>query len=173
MRTLASESPRILSRAAGVLPALRGRLEPAIAAALVVGYLLLFSWLSVRRHQTYHSLGADLGLFDQIFWNTVHGRPFESTMSLAWTDPHSFFADHFSPVLWLLVPFYTLVPRPETLLVLQTLALALGAVPVYLAARHRLPPGYQRLLWVAAYLLFVPLAHINLFDFHEITLAVP
>ena len=43
MRTLASESPRILSRAAGVLPALRGRLEPAIAAALVVGYLLLFS----------------------------------------------------------------------------------------------------------------------------------
>ena len=107
MRTLASESPRILSRAAGVLPALRGRLEPAIAAALVVGYLLLFSWLSVRRHQTYHSLGADLGLFDQIFWNTVHGRPFESTMSLAWTDPHSFFADHLTlyrkrPVYWYL-----------------------------------------------------------------------
>nr|MDQ6921505.1 DUF2079 domain-containing protein [Candidatus Dormibacteraeota bacterium] len=65
------------------------------------------------------------------------------------------------------------VPRPETLVVLQTVALALGAVPVYLAARHRLPPGYQRLLWVVAYFLAVPLAHINLFDFHEITLAVP
>jgi uncharacterized membrane protein len=155
------------------MPALRGRLEPVIAAAFVLCYLLILGWLSVRRHETYHSLGPDLGLFDQIFWNTVHGRPFESTMSLGWTEPHSFFADHFPPALWLLVPFYALVPSPETLLILQTLALALGAVPVYLTARHRLPPGYQRLLWVAIYFLFVPLAHINLFDFHEITLAVP
>lgn len=173
MQVKAPETRRILTRADGVPPRLEGRLEPALAVALVGGYLLTFCWLSVRRHQTYHSLGADLGLFDQMYWNTVHGRPFESTMSLGWPAPHSFFGDHFSPALWLLVPFYAAVPRPETLVVLQTVVLALGAVPVYLTARRRLPPGYTRLVWVAAYFLSVPLAHINLFDFHEITLAVP
>jgi uncharacterized membrane protein len=155
------------------LTALGGRLEPLLTGALMLAYLLLYSWLSVRRHQTYHSFGPDLALFDQVFWNTVHGRPFESTMSLSLTQPHSFFSDHFSPALWVLVPFYAALPRPETLLVLQTLALALGAVPVYLAARRHLPDGYQRLLWVAAYFLFVPLAHMNLYDFHEITLVIP
>ena len=173
MQVLAPDAPRILERTTRVPPRLRGRLEPWIAAAIIAGYLSVFVWLTVRRHETYHSLGADLGLFDQLFWNTVNGRPFESTMSLGWTEPHSFFADHFSPALWLLVPFYAAVPRPETLVVLQTVVLDLGAIPVYLTARHRLPPGYQRLLWVVAYFLAVPLAHINLFDFHEITLAVP
>jgi uncharacterized membrane protein len=55
--------------------------------------------------------------------------------------------------------------------VIQTLALALGAWPIYLLARLKLPAGYP-LIWVAAYFLFVPLAFINLYDFHEIALAV-
>ncbi len=148
------------------------RYEIALTAGMAGLYFALFSVLAVLRHQTFHSFGLDLGIFDQIFWNTVHGRPFESTMSLGLAQPHSFFSDHFSPLLIALVPFYAAVPRPETLVVLQTAALALGALPVYLAARAHLPAGLERLLWPVAYLLFVPLAHINLYDFHEIALAV-
>jgi uncharacterized membrane protein len=62
-------------------------------------------------------------------------------------------------------------PHPETLLVIETGALALGAWPVYLLAKLKLPDGYP-LLWVLVYFLFIPLAFINLYDFHEITLAV-
>src|SRR5438094_10477612 len=96
----------------------------------------------------------------------------ESTLSLERCDPHSFFLVHFSPALLLIVPFYAIVPHPETLLVFQTVALALGAWPVYLLARLYLPRGEQRLVWVAVYVLSAPLAWITFYDFHEITLAV-
>lgn len=142
-----------------------------LAGAVTAAYLLLYVTLSVLRHRSYHSFGFDLGVFDQVFWNTTQGRPFESTMSLGEAVPHSFFADHFSPAFWLIVPFYFAYPHPETLLVIQTVALALGAWPVYLLAKLKLPEGYP-LLWVIVYFLFIPLAYINLYDFHEIVLAV-
>ena len=148
------------------------RFEPHVVAALALAYFVLYSVLSVLRHETYHSFGPDLGIFDQVFWNTTHGRFFESTMSLVQPQPHSYFADHFSPVYLLLLPAYALVPRPETLLVIQTLFLAIGVFPLYLLARLRLEPGFRRLVWAVAYFLFLPVAFINLFDFHELALAV-
>jgi uncharacterized membrane protein len=138
---------------------------------LAAVYFIVYSTLSLLRYESYHSFGFDLGLFDQVFWNTTQGRPFESTMSQALPIPHSLLGDHFSPVFLLLMPFYLAFPHPETLLVIQTLALALGAWPVYLLARLKLSPGYA-LLWVLAYFLFVPLAYINLDDFHEVALSV-
>src|ERR1700704_4848405 len=148
------------------------RIEPYLVAGLASAYFLLYSVLSVLRHLTYHSFGPDLGIFDQVFWNTTQGRVFESTMSLAQPQPHSYFGDHFSPAYLLLLPAYALVPRPETLLVIQTLFLALGVWPLYLLTRLKLEPGFRRLIWTLVYFLFLPVAFINLFDFHELALAV-
>ena len=148
------------------------RHEERIALAMVLGYVVAFGSLSLIRHWAFHSTALDLGVFDQVLWNTVHGRFMESTLSLERCDPHSFFLDHFSPALLLIVPFYAVVQRPETLIVFQTAALALGAWPVYLLARRYLPRGGERLVWVAAYVLSAPLAWITFYDFHEITLAV-
>jgi uncharacterized membrane protein len=148
------------------------RFEPYIVAGLTLAYFVLYSTLSVLRHTTYHSFGPDLGIFDQVFWNSTQGRLFESTMSLVQPQPHSYLADHFSPIYLLLLPAYALVPRPETLLVIQTLFLALGVWPLYLLARLKLEPGFQRLVWALIYFLFLPVAFINLYDFHELALAV-
>src|ERR1700680_2706010 len=147
------------------------RREGRIAIGLATAYFILYSTLSVLRHESYHSFGFDLGLFDQVVGNTTQGRPFESTMSQALPVPHSLLGDHFSPIFLFLMPFYFIFPHPETLLVLQTLALAVGAWPVYLLAKLKLPAGYA-LVWVLTYLLFVPLAWINLYDFHEVALSV-
>src|SRR2546423_12763797 len=108
--------PRLMTETRGRLT----RVEPFLVALLAAAYFVVYSALSILRHETYHSLGPDLGLFDQIFWNTTHGRFFESTMSLAQPEPHSYLSDHFSPIYLLLLPFYALVPRPETLLLIQT-----------------------------------------------------
>jgi len=140
------------------------------AAALVA--TILFGGLALLRHWTFHSTASDLAVFDQVLWNTIQGRFMESTLSLARCEPHSFFGDHFSPALLLILPVYIVFPRPETLIVVQTIALALGVWPIYLLARRYLPTGAQRLVWVAAYLLSAPLSFIALYDFHEITLAV-
>ncbi|MHB8502280.1 MAG: DUF2079 domain-containing protein, partial [Candidatus Acidiferrales bacterium] len=147
------------------------RYQGLVALGLGAAYSIVYIALSVLRHESYHSFGFDLGLFNQVFWNTTQGRLFESTMSQALPFPHSLLGDHFSPALLILMPFYLVYPHPETLLVLQTLALALGAWPVYLLARLKLPAGYPA-AWVLAYFLLVPLAYINLDDFHEVALAV-
>src|SRR2546428_8132940 len=148
------------------------RAEPYVVAGLAATYFVFYSVLSVLRHVTYHSFGPALGIFDQVFWNTTRGRLLESTMSLVQPQPHSYLADHFSPISLLLVPFYALIPRPQTLLVIQTLFLALGVWPLYLLARLKLEPGFHRLVWALVYFLFLPVAFINLFDFHELALAV-
>jgi uncharacterized membrane protein len=147
------------------------RHQGLVALGLGAAYSLVYITLSVLRHESYHSSGFDLGLFNQVFWNTTQGRLFESTMSQALPVPHSLLGDHFSPIFLFLMPFYFVYPHPETLLVVQTLALALGAWPVYLLARLKLPDGYAA-WWVLAYFVFVPLAYINLFDFHEVALSV-
>ena len=147
------------------------RHQGLVALSLGTVYFLVYSTLAVLRHESYHSFGFDLGLFNQVFWNTTQGRPFESTMSQAQPIPHSLLGDHFSPIFLFVMPFYLAFPHPETLLVIQTLALALGAWPVYLLATLKLPPGYAA-LWVLAYFLMVPLAYINLDDFHDVALAV-
>ena len=147
------------------------RHQGLIALGLGAAYSATYIALSLLRHESYHSFGFDLGLFNQVFWNTSQGRPFESTMSQALPIPHSLLGDHFSPIFALLMPFYFAYPHPETLLVIQTLVLALGAWPVYLLAKLKLPAGYEA-CWVLAYFLFVPLAYINLDDVHEVALAV-
>lgn len=148
------------------------RFEGWIVVVLAALYFTTYATLSILRHRTFHSFGPDLGIFDQIFWNTVHGRWFESTMSLGISQPHSYLGDHFSPVYLLLAPFYLVFPHPETLLVIQTVFLTLGVLPIYLLARLKLAAGFPRLAWVLAYFLYLPLAYVNLYDFHETALSV-
>ena len=160
------------SRWSSLLGERLARSEERIALGIVAVYALLFGALSLIRHWSFHSTGLDLGVFDQVIWNTSQGRFMESTLSLDRCAPHSFLGDHFSPILAALVPLYWVAPHPETLLVVQTVALAVGAWPLYLLARRLLPRGLERLIWILAYVLSAPLAFITLYDFHEVAFAV-
>jgi uncharacterized membrane protein len=148
------------------------RSEGRIALAATLVATLLLGGLALVRHWTFHSTASDLAVFDQVLWNTVHGRFMESTLSLRAASRIRSSATTSRPRCCSSLPLYVLVPRPETLIVVQTIALALGVWPIFLLARHFLPTSGQRLVWVAAYLLSAPLSFIALYDFHEITLAV-
>ena len=154
------------------MSALLARHERSIVIAIGAAYFLLYATLAILRHLTAHSTAYDLAVFDQAYWNTTQGRFFESTLDRGTCQPTSLFGGHFSPVHLVLLPLYALVPRPETLLVVQTGALAAGAWPLYLLARDRLRPGLERLVPVIGYFLMAPLGWMSLFDFHEIPLAV-
>lgn len=132
----------------------------------VVAYTALFTWFSLRRHASYAFGDYDLGIFAQSFWTTVHlGLPFVNTH-----EGGSHFAYHASPVLLLLLPFYALAPATGTLLLLQTAALALGAVPVYLLGRDLVDARAGR-TFAFLYLLYFPVHGVNYHDFHETAFA--
>lgn len=142
-------------------------------AAAVALYAGLLGTMSVLKHASYHSSLIDLGIFDQVVWNTAHGRWFWDTLDPYVQVHHVFLGQHFSPGLALLVPLYWVFPSVYSLLIAQTAALALAAIPIYVLAARRAQDERIALALAAAYLASPALAYVNLFDFHEIAMAVP
>ena len=137
---------------------------------LIVAYILVFCTLSLLRHINFYTK-YDLSVHAQVMWNTSQGRWFETT--LLGDRPTSYLGHHFSPALLLLIPVYSLWPDAGMLLILQTMLLALGVIPVYLYARRQAKSQLFALTLSLAYFLFPAVAYVNLADFHEISLSVP
>jgi len=142
---------------------------------LVVGYSLLFSTLTVLRYLSFnigyldHVNSWDLAQYDQIIWNSLHGRLFENSF---FPDAPNFLGKSFTPILAAFVPLYSVWHSPIVLLVVQTLALAAGALPLYWFARARLGYGLG-VVMVMTYLLSPALQNTNIAEFHEVALLTP
>jgi uncharacterized membrane protein len=121
-------------------------------------FVVVASALAVDRYVTY-GYGADLGLFTQTIATAFHG--FYNQV-----EHGSHFMVHFSPVLYLCVPFLRLAPSPLTLQVIQAVACALTAPAVYLFARRRTDEKLASLIAIAT-LLYPPLVSLALGEFHE------
>jgi uncharacterized membrane protein len=144
---------------------LKHRSRLSVAAA-ILAYTVVMSWYTVSKHNSFSTYAWDLGIFDQSFWTTVNlGMVFYNTCEQHLVESGSFFGVHFSPILFLLVPFYYLHQSPVTLLVLQSLILGLSAYPIYLIAKTRLPEETAAAL-AMIYLLNPALHGVNSYDFH-------
>ncbi len=135
---------------------------------MILAYVAFFGIFTALRHYQFQTQAWDMGIFDQLFWNTTHGQFMQSSLE----EIPDHFGIHFSPTLLLLMPGYAVFPSPYYLLLMQTIALALGAWPLYLLARKKLSEPFP-LVIAAAYLLYPPLHWVNNFDFHEIAFFIP
>ena len=141
--------------------------ENKVILILIIVYFILFSTLSCLRHYTFQTQTWDLAAFEQSFYNTVHGKFMYNTF-----EKTNHFAIHFSPFLLLLVPIYFLWQSPYNLLIIQSLALAIGALPLYLLAKRLIDKKWALLIAVL-YLIYPSLHWVNLFDFHAVPFAIP
>jgi len=159
-------SEEFLSRKVRILTNHDIELGTFLAVLMVLIYASLFSYVTILRYYSFRTTGWDLGIAMQILWNTMHGRPFYYTYELSTVPSGNFLALHFAPIFIFLVPLYALAPRAETLLILQSLVLGLGAIPLYLLAKRVLGSRVAALLIATTYLLYPPLHGVNWFDFH-------
>ena len=166
-----------------------------VLGLLIALYVAYFGWYTLRISDYYQFGGGDLAIYDQAVWNTAGGRLFRQTYQPGWDN---LMADHVEPILLPIALLYLLWKSPDMLLLLQTVALALGALPVYWLARDGLrsavsagpAPGRQAttkmpgqvssllvelsaLAFALVYLLYPPLHAANVYEFHPTTLAVP
>jgi uncharacterized membrane protein len=137
----------------------------------MTAYAVGFSALSVLRHRSFQTGRFDLGNMVQAVHNTAHGHLLEITGLHG--AQISRLAAHVDPILALFAPLWWVWPRPELLLVSQAVALALGALPVFLLARKHLASERAALGFALAYLLYPPLQWMTLSEFHPIALATP
>ena len=134
----------------------------------ISAYVVVFTGLTFRLYDRFATTSYDLAIFDQAAWLISRGHsPFVTVRGLP------LLADHFSLVLYLLAPLYWIWPSAKMLLLAQTLALALGALPLYALARKRLGSAPWALLLAVAYLLYPALQWSGTYEFHPDTFATP
>ncbi|MCG2795344.1 MAG: DUF2079 domain-containing protein [Actinomycetia bacterium] len=134
---------------------------------LIGGYIALFLTLSLLRYANFRASSLDTAIFNQVTWLLSRFDGATSTIR-----GMNLFGDHMAPILFFLVPLHWVRGNAPALLTVQTIALALGALPLYLLARDKLGSRPIALAVAVAYLAYPALEHFNLFDFHPESLGL-
>ncbi|MCU0303449.1 MAG: DUF2079 domain-containing protein [Thermoanaerobaculales bacterium] len=147
----------------GRLDRIAPRLALAVAIAGYVGYVSLHT---IANHRSLGTAAFDLGIHENLLWNTVHGEVFYSSLM----GGH-YLGVHTSIIVLLIAPIYALLPATETLLVLQTIALGAAAWPLFLLARRILGSEPQALLVALIWLTHPAVGGANFYDYHPVAFA--
>ncbi|MEO5767841.1 MAG: DUF2079 domain-containing protein [Polyangia bacterium] len=142
----------------------------ALVCLASAGYATYVGYYTILNHHRLGTTAFDLGIYDNLMYNALHGRPFVSPV-LFGPAGGNYLAGHAEFAMLLFVPFYAIHPGPETMLIIQAVVLGFAAVPLYLFASTRLSRPVAATVAIA-YLMFAPLHGPNFYDFHWIPLAV-
>jgi uncharacterized membrane protein len=154
-----------------------------ILAVFCLVYCVTTTWLTFREIDCLVPDIADTGVFEQGFWTTCQGAFFFSSLTgndvdfvpaselLKGPRAFSLFGGHNSPILLLLLPFYWLHRSPRTLVVLQSLALSVAPLMLYLAVVDYVGE-WPALLLAVAFALSGPMLGSSFLGWHEMSFAV-
>jgi uncharacterized membrane protein len=177
---LSREDP---SRFESAIAAVRGRMrldagEAAVAMRVVyagvAAYAVLFALGAVLHYSIFEMARFDLGNMVQAIWNTLHGHFLETTTLSG--HQHNRLGFHVDPFLILFAPLIWIPASGAILLVLQAVAVASGALPVFWLARKHLDSSRAGAMFAFAYLLY-PATQFNAYTigdgFHPVSFALP
>ena len=134
-------------------------------------YAVGFAALAAQQHRAFGTGRFDLGNMVQAVWSTAHGRPLDVTELDG--DQLNRLGAHVDPLVAAFAPLWWIWPSPTMLLVVQAVAITLGAVPVFWLARKHLRSERIAALFAFVYLLYPPVQWLALDDFHPVALACP
>lgn len=146
-------------------PQRSGKAWPWITAGLSGVFFLFVSAWGVGRVYSFSTPSYDFGIFCQMFYNMKHSGLPMTTLERDGLLSH--FAVHVSPVYYLLLPFYALVPKPATLQVLQAAVITSAAIPLWKIGKRHGFSGGQRTLLCAILLLYPAFSGGTGYDIHE------
>lgn len=123
-------------------------IKPVLPIAGVFFFICLI--LVLNRYFSFYA-SFDQGIFNQVFWNNLHGRFFQSSLSSSLSTnivhanevPTVYYhrlGQHFTPALLLWLPIYALFPNAATLAVLLVVLVTAGGLMLYVLARQYLEP---------------------------------
>lgn len=159
---------------------MKWKLTPQFRLVLILAslFLLFTGVIGLHRHFTFYS-SYDQGIFNQVFWNGIHGRFFQSSLSsqLSTNTVHSQelpfvgyhrLGQHFTPALLLWHPLYALFPHPATLTVLQVTLITAAGLVLYVLAREYVQPKVGLIITGSFYTANAVLGP-TLANFHDIS----
>lgn len=111
------------------------RLFFILAIVFGAAQAMFIALYTCARYNNYTSPNYDFGIFCNMFSSMV--RDFTQTVSCERDAIIQHFAVHFSPIYYLMLPFYFVFRSPLTLQILQAVIVGSGVIPLYLIARRR------------------------------------
>lgn len=124
--------------------------------------------ISLPNHYNFRTYALDLGMFNHAMYDFSHGRM--NTFLLDLKTPHSYFADHFSPITIILSPFQYIFGT-YTPLILQILFFLFGGWGILKYAKlHGFSNTYARIFLIYFFLIWGVINALA-FDFHTNVLA--
>lgn len=161
IRTLSSERSRLKRLA----DRSRHHLARGFVTAAALLHIALFSAIMIYRVTALVTPTYDFGLFSQMFhYMSSYGTPM-TTLERSRLLSH--FEIHFSPIFYLFLPIYRLIPRPETLQVLQIVTVASAVIPCFLLARRAGLNDAATTLVCTIFLCHPGLSCSSMYDLHE------
>lgn len=154
----------------------RAELKPVLLLASV--FFAVTLTFGLHRYLTFYA-SYDQGIFNQLFWNGIHGRFFQSSLSSVLSGavvhdgqlPTVFYhrlGQHFDPILLLWHPFYALFPNAAMLVVLQVVQVTAGGLVLYALARQRLQPSLSVMI-TASYYGAIAVLGSTFSNFHDLS----
>lgn len=127
-----------------------------LVIGMIIVYFAFFTFYMLSKHYSFTTYWLDLGIYDHNLWNILN-----------FGDPSfPFGAIHQSQLMYFLLPAYAIFPHAETLLVIQSLVVPLGALPLYRLAKMELRMTSVALALAGLYLLYPALHGVSSYDFH-------
>jgi uncharacterized membrane protein len=144
-----------------------GPLVVVLAASL--GYAVFFSFCLLRWHYKLRTGNFDLSINNNLMYGGLYGDFLKSTVAFP-DNPAKYLAAHAKFGHYLFLPIYALVPRPETLLIIQSVLIGGSAVPLFLFARRHLG-GWIAAAVALAYLSYYPMHGATFSEFQNVPIA--
>lgn len=132
-----------------------------IVIGVAIAFFIIGMILNIHRYFTFYT-SYDQGIFNQVFWNNLHGRLFQSSLSSVLSTnvvhtqeiPAVFYhrlGQHFTPSLLIWWPIYALFPSPITLSFLLVGLVTAAGLVLYVLARHYLEAPLATMITLSFY----------------------
>jgi uncharacterized membrane protein len=121
-------------------------------------YTVVFTGLNWQLYQALRLPHGDSAMYEEHLWNLLHGKGFRSYLD----NGRLFLGEHVQVVHLLLVPVYLLWPSHLLLELVQSAALAAGAIPVFRITRRATGNSTAATLLALAYLLAFPVQFLDI-----------
>lgn len=130
-----------------------------VITAAILFFVIELAIVLFRYHAYYHTdTSFDLGIFNQVYWNGLEGRFFQSSLSSSlsvsvetpFVSYHRL-GQHFTPALLLWLPIYALFPYAPMLLFLNITLITVAGLLLYILARQRLDSNLATWITVSYY----------------------
>src|SRR3989344_5743693 len=139
--------------------------------AILICLLFLGAYLTLTLVKHAHFwTGYDLSIENQIVWEfSRFMSPISTVNAYAFTPV---FYDHVEFVYALIAPFYWILPDARMLIILQTIAVILSGIPIYLLSKKYKINNFLSLAFLISYYMFFGVQNALWSDVHSLTFGI-